>query len=227
MLTSFLCLAATVSAESGGEALLQGVRVHNAPNYTRLVMDTTEELEFRLGGSAKNTFIALNNLSPDSAFDFDNVNLAGSRIVGLTLERGRGTSAKLRVPTSMPLHAKAFRLAPIAPYGHRLVVDLFVDQKPARSARSVRNDGDGALREVIVALDSGHGGEDPGALGAGGVHEADVVMTLSRKVAKLLNKQPGLRVLLVRDGDYYVRRLERKNIARDARADLFLSLIHI
>ena len=220
----FFGLTLPVRAESRGEAVLQGVRVHNAPNYTRLVMDTTEELEFRLGGSEQKAFIALNNLSPESAFDFDNVNLAGSRIVSLTLERGRGARAKLRLPTSMPLHAKAFRLDPIAPYGHRLVVDLFVDQKPAESAATIHNDGDGDLRDIVVALDSGHGGEDPGALGAGGVHEADVVMTLSRKVANLLNKQPGLRVLLVRDGDYYVRRLERKNIARDARADLFVSL---
>ncbi len=212
------------AAEEGSDeqALLQGIRIHNAPNYTRLVIDTTQELEYRLGGRNKAQFISLNNLSADSEFDFGSVDLTGSRITKLELDKGR--PLKLRVPTSVALRAEAFRLAPVAPYGHRLVVDLFVDLDGQSSKSAARMRFPKDKRDVVVAIDPGHGGEDPGALGAGGVHEADVVMTLARKVADLLGKKAGLRVVLVRDGDYYVRRTHRKNIARDARADLFVSL---
>lgn len=210
------------AAGSDEQARVQGVRVHNAPNYTRLVIDTTQELEYRLGGRNKAQFISLNNLSADSEFDFRSVDLTGSRIAQLKLDKGR--VAKLRVPTSVALRAEAFRLAPVAPYGHRLVVDFFVDLDRQSSKSSARMRFPQNKRDVVVAIDPGHGGEDPGALGAGGVHEADVVMTLARKVATLLGEKAGLRVLLVRDGDYYVRRTHRKSIARDARADLFVSL---
>ena len=217
-------LAAFARADKPADAVIQGVRVHNAPDYTRLVIDTTTELEYRLGGRGTAQFISFNNLSSQSDFDLDNVNLAGSRISKLALERQRGTRAKLSLPTTEALRAKAFRLAPVSPYGHRLVVDLFVDLDSRPPARVANLRAGTDKRDVVVAIDPGHGGEDPGALGAGGVHEADVVMTLARKVAKLLSPQPGLQVLLVRDGDYYVRRTERKNIAREARADLFVSL---
>jgi len=215
---------ASAAGQAQVQAQVQGIRVHNAPNYTRLVIDTTEELEYRLGGRRQAQFISLNNLSASSEFDFSSVDLEGSRITRLKLERGNGTLAKLRLPTTVALRAEAFRLAPVAPYGHRLVVDLFVDldRDAAKPAARMRFPED--QRDVVVAIDPGHGGEDPGALGAGGVHEADIVMTLARKVAALLGKKPGIKVLLVRDGDYYVRRIKRKSIARDARADLFVSL---
>jgi len=220
----FLVVDAAADTPSEEQAQMQAIRIHNAPNYTRLVIDTTQELEYRLGGRNKTQFISLNNLSKDSKFDFGSVDLTGSRITKLKLELGNGGSAKLRIPTSVALRAEAFRLAPVAPYGHRLVVDLFVDLDGDSSEAAARMSFPEGKRDIVVAIDPGHGGEDPGALGAGGVHEADVVMTLARKVAALLGKKPGLKVLLVRDGDYYVRRTKRKTIARDARADLFVSL---
>jgi len=218
LVSSFESFAAGVDQQ----ARVQGIRIHNAPNYTRLVIDTTQELEYRLGGRNKAQFISLNNLSANSDFDFGAVDLTGSRIAKLKLDKGR--PAKLRVSTSVALRPEAFRLAPVAPYGHRLVVDFFTDLDKQSSKSSARMRFPKDKRDVVVAIDPGHGGEDPGALGAGGVHEADVVMTLARKVAALLGKKAGLRVLLVRDGDYYVQRTQRKTIAREARADIFVSL---
>lgn len=209
-------------SDAADGAKVQGIRIHNAPNYTRLVIDTTQELEYRLGGRNRSQFISLNNLSADSEFDFSDVDLTGSRIASLKLVAGN--PAKLRVPTRVALRAEAFQLAPVTPYGHRLVVDLFVDLEGGSSKAAQRMRFPEDKRDIVVAIDPGHGGEDPGALGAGGVHEADIVMTLARKVAALLDKKSGVRVVLVRDGDYYVQRIMRKNIARDARADLFVSL---
>lgn len=231
---SFLLLAAAqpVFAQPSA-ASIQGIRVHNAPHYTRLVIDADEELEYRLGGRGTKQFINLNNLDNSNSsksqdlrttFDLDNVNLAGSRIAELLLEHGRGARAKLRITTHATLRVEAFRLAPVPPYGHRLVIDLFDDLAGTAKRQTVRQSAPAKHRAVVVAIDPGHGGEDPGALGAGGVREAHVVLTLARKVANNLRSEAGLRVVLVRDGDYYVRRRQRMSIARTERADLFVSL---
>lgn len=217
-----LVTAADTSASR--RAVLKGVRVHDAPDYTRLVLETSRPLEFRLGGRGARLQIAFNNLASDTEFDLDQVNLAGSRISSLAVEHSRGSGAKLLLPTESPLRAETFRLAPVASYGHRLVVDLFVDDEVANLHRYGRLTTPKDKRPVVVALDPGHGGEDPGTLGAGDVREAFVVMEIARKVAVRLQRTRGVRVVLVRDGDYYVRHGERLAKARAERADLFVSL---
>ncbi len=212
---------------AAGLAVLKGVRVHDAPDYTRLVLETSAPIEFRLGGRGAALQIAFNNLAKESAgssFDFDQINLADSRITALSLTRGRGNRAKLLLPTRGAFRAETFRLAPVASYGHRLVVDLFVDAAVASAHLTGRKTVPKDKRAIVIALDAGHGGEDPGTLGAGGVREAIVVMEIARKVALRLQRTAGVRVVLVRDGDYYVRHDERLAKARAARADLFVSL---
>lgn len=79
-------------------------------------------------------------------------------------------------------------------------------------------------RELIVAIDAGHGGKDVGARGPSGTHEKDVVLAIARKLAELVDKEPGMRPVLVRDGDYFIRLRDRMTKARKQRADLFVSV---
>ena len=81
-----------------------------------------------------------------------------------------------------------------------------------------------AGRDVVVAIDAGHGGEDPGASGAGGTHEKDVVLSIARRLAALLDARPGMRAVLTRDGDRFIPLRERMDRARSAHADLFVSI---
>jgi N-acetylmuramoyl-L-alanine amidase len=81
-----------------------------------------------------------------------------------------------------------------------------------------------AARPLTVAIDAGHGGEDPGALGRRGTREKDVTLSIARKLKKLVDAQPGMRGVLIRDGDYFVALHERVNKARRVRADLFVSI---
>ena len=83
--------------------------------------------------------------------------------------------------------------------------------------------GDG-VRKVIVAIDPGHGGEDPGALGAAGTHEKAVTLAVAREFAKIVDAQPGMQAVMVRDGDYFVALNDRYRKAREAKADLFVSI---
>lgn len=81
-----------------------------------------------------------------------------------------------------------------------------------------------ATREIVIAIDAGHGGEDPGAIGPSGTREKDVALALARKLAELFRAQPGMRPVLIREGDYYLGLRQRIKKARQQKADLFVSI---
>lgn len=80
------------------------------------------------------------------------------------------------------------------------------------------------LRDVIIVLDPGHGGKDPGAVGSKRHAEKDVVLSIARQLKKTIDREPGMRAVLTRHGDYYVGLRERLNIARKQDADVFISI---
>jgi N-acetylmuramoyl-L-alanine amidase len=79
-------------------------------------------------------------------------------------------------------------------------------------------------RMIIVAIDPGHGGKDPGAVGSQGTHEKDVTLAIARKLKERIDKEPNMRAVLTRDGDYYISLPQRRINARRANADLFVSI---
>ncbi|MHB8446527.1 MAG: N-acetylmuramoyl-L-alanine amidase [Rudaea sp.] len=105
---------------------------------------------------------------------------------------------------------------------YRLVVDLYTRDHaaPVKSMAALA----AKPRDVIVAIDAGHGGVDPGATGAGGTHEKDITLAVARDLAKLVDKQSGMHAVLTRDGDYFISLQERYQKAREAKADLFVSI---
>jgi len=243
---AFVCLAAgaspapssaSSSANSSAKqkldvAVLQSMRVRNAPQYTRVVLEANAALNHRIftARGGKQIGIELYNLDATTQFDLNEVNLAGSRISGLSYakrrfarRRGAGQVARrLLLKTSVALRAEAFLLDPVPPYGHRFVIDLYpIDDEKNTTEASPTSTG---KRAVIIAIDAGHGGKDPGAVGAGGILEAEVVLQLARRIAAQLEATPGLSALLIRDGDYYVPKQERMQKARASRADLFISV---
>jgi N-acetylmuramoyl-L-alanine amidase len=82
----------------------------------------------------------------------------------------------------------------------------------------------GAERPVVIAVDAGHGGDDPGATGQSGTHEKDVTLAIARALAARIDREPGMRAVLTRDGDYFVDLVERRTRAQAAHADMFVSI---
>lgn len=97
-----------------------------------------------------------------------------------------------------------------------------VDTKPA--ARAKRREDERVTRYVTIAIDPGHGGEDPGAVGKHGTYEKNVTLSTARRLAKLIETDPNMRVALTRDGDYFVPLAQRVAKARRVQADLFVSI---
>lgn len=141
-----------------------------------------------------------------------------------------------------------FDLNPVGEYGYRLVLDVYpavaadpmmalLDQgQPASPAAKTPGNVEPEAaplakpvpelraRTLIIAIDAGHGGEDPGARGARGSHEKDVTLAIARRLCALVNETPNMRGILIRDGDYFIPLGVRVVKARKARADLFVSI---
>jgi N-acetylmuramoyl-L-alanine amidase len=120
------------------------------------------------------------------------------------------------------VRSRSFTAGPNSKYGDRLVIDL----ERSRSLHAVKTASDAYQpgRDIVVAIDAGHGGHDPGAIGRGKTREKDVALQISRTLAARFNAEPGMRAVLVRDGDYYVDHRNRMQIARRNKADLFISV---
>lgn len=211
-----LLLSPTLSAN-----VLENIRVHEAPDHTRVVFDTTEAVKYTLKSEAQKVIIDFASTTAGSALDTEMIAASRLRISAIA-GVAQGTGYQLTLTLKGNHEPKAFTLAPIAPYGHRLVLDLFAAGAKARKPVEVpREQGD---RDVLIAIDPGHGGEDPGAIAANRQHEKNIVMQISRRVATKINALRGFKSMLVRDGDYYIALRDRVRIAREARADLFVSI---
>ena len=217
----------------GSAAWAQAVQVTNvrtwpAPDHTRVVFD--------LDGPVEHTVFVLKN--PERVVvDLNHARLASKirRPSRSDLLLGRIRSAPrdggaLRVVLDMKDHVRprSFLLKPNKQYGHRLVVDLYPKEKlDGTTVRVVKraNPADADTpREIVIAIDAGHGGDDPGAIAAGGVREKDVVLQIALQLERQLKRDPGFRPVLVRKDDYYVSLRRRTELARGSRADLFVSL---
>jgi N-acetylmuramoyl-L-alanine amidase len=220
-----LLLALTPALAFGADVAIERIRAWPAPDHTRVVFDVAAPVD--------HTLFMLKN--PDRVVvDLRNARLTGElpRASGedpllARIRAGRRDKGDLRVV--FDLHAgvrpRSFLLKPNAQYGHRLVIDLQArrEARPSPAPR-VPAPASGAPRDLIIALDPGHGGEDPGAIGPGRTREKRVVMDIARRLQRLVDREPGMRAVLTRTGDYYVGLRKRMELARSHGADLFVSI---
>jgi len=199
---------------------VSAIRLWAGPDGTRVVLD--------LSGSAQHSLQILKN--PDRVV----LDVAGARLAsgaraaptGVVKEvrMGRRPSGELRIVFDMtrPIQAKSFLAAPNNRYGYRLVIDLGQSQSVETPVKVEHARPD--ARDLVIAVDAGHGGEDPGAIGMYGTREKDVVLAIARELALKINAEPGMRAVLTRNGDYFVPLRDRMRRARAQQADLFVSI---
>ena len=121
---------------------------------------------------------------------------------------------------------KSFQLKPNSRYGYRLVIDLNGTDSKDQEEKEILEEvtASNRPRDVIIAIDAGHGGEDPGAKGPSGVYEKDVVFKIAKRLVEVINNERGMRAVMIREGDYYMPLRKRIEKARKHRADLFMSI---
>jgi N-acetylmuramoyl-L-alanine amidase len=133
-----------------------------------------------------------------------------------------GNDLRIVLDLKKAVSQKHFTLKADKPSNNRLVIDLYAN-KPDKS-RSVEEVIEQTNRKIVIAIDAGHGGKDPGALGPNRMREKIVVLQISKRLEKLFDKDPNYDAILVRTGDYYLAHRKRTKIARDNKADFFISI---
>jgi N-acetylmuramoyl-L-alanine amidase len=201
---------------------VQQMRVHAAPDHTRLVFDLSGPTDWSHLVLADPHRVVVDMERGNLRFDPERLDLSGTPIRRIRTGAREDGGLRVVLDLARSLEPRPFELAPVAPYGHRLVVDLH-ERGGERKVVRARSE-DSPRRDVVVVIDAGHGGEDPGALGPGGVLEKDVVLAIARRLDRLVDRAPGMRGELVRGGDYYVPLRRRTALAREHRADLFMSI---
>lgn len=125
---------------------------------------------------------------------------------------------------------RVFSLEPQEHYAHRLVLDFPLSENQSKTMKTtavkpkITIPHRAELRDVVVVIDPGHGGKDPGATGSRGTHEKSVVLAISKQLQRLINQQKGMKAVLTRKGDYYISLRQRLNLARQANADIFIAI---
>ena len=211
---------------------VKGIRTWPAPDHTRIVLDLARPVEYALFVLRDPHRVVIDLRGARLAQRVPKVRSGDrflARIRAAQRKRAGAGDEDLRVVLDMKqrVRPKSFLLKPNSKYGHRLVIDVHtIDGEAQRKV--VRSPGADSApkgnREVVVAVDAGHGGEDPGAVTRSGLLEKDVVFAIARALKRRIDRTPGMKAVLIRDGDYYVGLRRRTEIARRHDADLFVSI---
>ena len=213
------CLAAQVQ--------VQNIRTWPAPDHTRVVFDVDAPVEHTLFMLKNPQRVVLDLRNARLVNELPRPEKSDRLLERLRAAEKTGGALRVVLDLKAGVRAKSFLLKPNKQYGHRLVIDL---QAQATSGEAASAAGKNLQRpkrqrrEVIVAIDPGHGGEDPGAIGPNRTREKDVVFAIAKRLKARIDREPGMRAVLTRDGDYYVGLRRRMDIARRHGADLFISV---
>jgi N-acetylmuramoyl-L-alanine amidase len=206
-------------AQAASPVRVNDIRLSDQLGYVRLVFD--------LDGVAEYSIFSLHN--PERVIlDLKNASMTHGmvdRVQANSLIRGVRSGVRnsndLRVVFDLAdnVTPRSFMLAPAADASHRLVLDLHsleIKQQAVAAQPQLRN--------VIIAIDAGHGGKDPGATGRGGTREKNITLQIAQKLAKIVNQQPGMTAVLTRSTDRFLRLRDRIAKARENSADMMISL---
>jgi len=207
------------------KSALTSVRVaQSTTEHTRVVFDLSGNIDhdlFTLDGPNR-VVIDLKNVRKSAALVSDDHET--------TLLKGIRSSIRdskdLRVVLDLKdkVRPRSFMLQPNKKSGHRLVIDMHATQLSPTPIKTNQKQRAKKKQEIIIAIDPGHGGRDPGAVGRKGTREKDVTLAVAKKLKQVIGRTPGFKAVLTRESDQFVVLRKRVEKARKHQADLFVSL---
>jgi len=239
----------TANCPAAAEVLVKNMRMWHAPDHTQLVFDLSGPVEFKgqLLGGPDRLAVDLSNARLQGVLP--TVPHTGQYLKGVRSGQFTPTVLRLVLDLKRKVSPRIAVLPPNQLYGHRLAIDLYgagevaavlsnspgpsqaaaepaLPKTPAVPVRPQPPPARGPRRSkyFIVAIDAGHGGEDPGAIGRRGTREKEVTLRLAEALKEYIDRDPKMRSVMVRKGDYYISLRRRTAIARRAEADIFVSI---
>lgn len=214
---------------------IQSVDVWRSPDYTRVVIDVSSRPDYSVFVLDNPHRVVIDIRESRMNANLVGLDLQDSPITGIRSGPRNSGDTRIVLDLSESVNPSSFTLPPSAEEGDRLVVDLYdtgvqapalapATTQPAASAAPLETAA-GSRRNIVVAIDAGHGGTDPGAIGYDGrIREKDVALSIAHAMFNALKATPGYEPVMIRQGDYFVRLQQRPQLARQNRADIFLSI---
>lgn len=218
-----LLVIVSLLATSASASQINNLRLWPAPDHLRLVFDLSAPVKHQVFSlhNPERLVIDISNAKLNTSLS--NLNLSSTPVSRIRAAVKDQQHLRVVLDLNQKIQARSFLLKPNNQYGHRLVIDLVLpakqQQKQQQAEKLALED-----RKIVIALDPGHGGEDPGAAGPAKTKEKYVVFALAKELEKILQQDPAYEVLLTRTGDYYVGLRQRVALARKAKADIFISI---
>ncbi|MGA0024168.1 MAG: N-acetylmuramoyl-L-alanine amidase [Burkholderiales bacterium] len=247
-----VALAAT--AAFAADALVTSTRVWPAPDYTRITIESQQPIRYKFFSidNPDRLVLDLEDVALSATLNevAGKISTEDPYLKGARIGLFKPGTVRLVFDLKAKVKPEAFALAPVGEYGHRLVLDIYplqppdpllaflkqheaahgghahepaaaAPEAPAPAAPATRPP---SQRLITIAIDPGHGGEDPGARGRRGTLEKNVTLAISRKLKERIDNEPNMRAVLLRDGDYFMPLHTRVEKARRIRADLLVSV---
>ncbi len=201
---------------------IDGIRIWPAPENTRVVFDLASKPEYSYFSLSSPQRLVIDLQDTRNAVALTNLAAKDKRIKKIRTSKAKNAkSIRLVLELQESYDLTIFPLAPAGQYGHRLVIDLFDKQRASQTAKKIPpND----KRDLIIGIDAGHGGDDPGSIGHKGTHEKRVTLAIAKKLQQLVDAEKGMKAVMIRTGDYYVPVGRRSEIARQKQVDLLVSI---
>jgi len=226
LLNLMLASAALAFPFSASATQIRNARLWRSDDKLRLVFDLSGPVSYKTFTLSAPDRLIIDLSGASLSGDFSQLALSETVIRSIRSGHFGKGDTRIVLDLSGPVQLNTFLLAPQDGQGHRLVLDLLSASKVA--APSVPRETPGKTnhpkRDIIVVVDPGHGGKDPGAVGAKGEREKDVVLSISQLLARRLKREKGFDVKLVRNDDFFVPLRKRVDIARQHKADMFISV---
>ncbi|MEP2652901.1 MAG: N-acetylmuramoyl-L-alanine amidase, partial [Paraglaciecola sp.] len=202
---------------------IEGLRIWPSPNTTRLVFDLSDTPKYTYFTLQKPYRLVVDIENTPKTFDFSKVANESKLVKKVRYSKAKNSgSVRVVIELSKNVEKNIFALPPTSPYGDRLVIDL---NDPTASVPKVVLDAQSSTdRDIIIVIDAGHGGEDPGSIGRGGSYEKNVTLGIAKRLESLIKKEKGLKAVMTRTGDYYISPNKRPQLARKHKADLLVSI---
>ena len=232
--------ALPILVASAHAAQVRDLRLWRAPDHTRLVLDLSAPARYTLFELDEPYRLVIDLADTALLASYEDLELDNTPIARVRSGVFEGEDLRLVLDLHAAVRARSFSLAATERAADRVVIDLYDEVAGGAESRTDKNAGKNAgknarnsigksargapRRDIVVAIDAGHGGEDPGALGHGRLREKQVVLEIARELHRLFEGDAGFSPTLIRRGDYYVSLKGRRDLARQRQADLLVSI---
>jgi N-acetylmuramoyl-L-alanine amidase len=222
--TVLLFLLLFFSAISQANNDVTDVRFAQVEDTSRLVLELSQAPSFTYFTLSNPNRLVVDLSGVDNSFSLSRLNLKSNVIERVRHSTPKSPSdTRLVIESSKKLEPNLFMLTPTDEFPHRLVIEL-VDPNPEPQQSIVNTDGPDRDRNIVIVIDPGHGGVDPGSIGPAGTYEKHITLSIGKMLQRLVDSEPGMKAVMTRSGDYYISPNDRPKIAARENADLLVSI---